>query len=1335
MRDQCSVFWDQLSALLRKAKVTRQRRYWRVVLELLLPLLLVSPLAVVRAVSHETLVPAKTNVDRAVHLGDPFKTKYASRLCRGGLFGIAPADGIGKQFRRFLRGRFDISGTWPKLRPFQGSTDIEAYIAASDYGDEELRPMLCGAVIFGVKPNHGGIEYTIRLNGTIAGNRGAVCGGVDTRRITGGRAIDTQMTSKDWYLCSGFLALQNLVDEFLMSRNQLQWQLDVSMVPFPTPSRLSHTGLQLAQQLLTLIITLFFAFMAGQITGQVVLERERKLLETMRLTGLRDCAWFAAHTLNALPPFAFYGFEFAVVLSVGLFSRSSALLVGIFFMTASSSIAAMALCAASIFDVAKTASLASVVGVFAITRIPLEGSAACLLPPVGLVQGINRIVELELEDRGLNWHTFWQASGQSQSGAALVGILGFDILMYLVLWAYLERVVPHQFGTAPCPWYRPWQVTSSAEAGRPAQGPRRRAVRSGAGIVEDAMPVACVVEAISLRKEYELGGHGGALRMVAVEHLDLGMAENEILALLGHNGAGKSTTVGMLTGALRPTRGAVYIRGFDVSKQAAEARQYVGVCMQTEALFDELTASDHLHLASALRRVDPSQEAAAEDLLHDVGLHKVAAARTPAGALPAGQRRALSVALAFVGKPHFIVLDEPTSGMDPFVRRRMWELLKRHRTGRAICLSTHYMDEAEMLGDQVCILSRGALQCYGSPDWLKVRLGSGYTLTLSRLEDATSSLEDSAKAAVDLAQRSVPKEVRQGVLSSCGGSEVTIRVPFSASRSLPELLRSLDSQKAKLGLGSLTVSATTLEELFLRLADGVQEASARAPAMPLPTSSKASLSNTTRSTTTTIMSSDSAASFEHLLGELAAAPSRPTNFQLGTALLMKRWQSARRNTRSLLCVCLLPLFFNLLGLASIAASFELDSPPLELMGTAEDLAAGSPGLTVAYTSEGGKLWGALQRRRSLELLEAGVKAGLWRGADYILENATMRRATSPRNWQKDLIADASFINAPSDGVETTDLSKYQEMKAKGAPDFVIRKVMEKDGLPGDMVDRVMDGAGGDISPTRASLTAGLQNKVQLSMDPLNNRMSAQFEFGRAPLRVDTSRPEHLREELASCAAGGAAQVAAAEEAMVRLDSETKRNLQAMQDGGAPLMAQRAYLDQMGLAPDEVSALVASTSTEEVPPEQAMQLIRCAMWQSFAVALLNRTQEAAFGAYKFETVDLGARRARVAVFYNTSAPHTAPLFLGLLRQATGAATSASSKRASLPQAGVVVRNWPLPLTTLQRNKAFSAQGFSFLTMSLIGAAFLPASSAADAAQEIWSGAWKQRQLVFLQKYSW
>lgn len=207
------------------------------------------------------------------------------------------------------------------------------------------------------------------------------------------------------------------------------------------------------------------------------------------------------------------------------------------------------------------------------------------------------------------------------------------------------------------------------------------------------------------------------------------MYNGQIFALLGHNGAGKSTTISMLTGLLTKSTGSARIFDNDLFNQMSQVRNYMGVCPQHDVLFDMLTPEEHLDIFYDFKGGDPARKA--EEILSlivDVGLAPDKSKQ--AGRLSGGNRRKLSVAIAICGNSRLVLLDEPTAGMDLSARRSLWDMLKNYRNNRIIILTTHYMDEADVLGDRIGIMAKGKIRCLGSSLFLKNRFGAGYKLTM-----------------------------------------------------------------------------------------------------------------------------------------------------------------------------------------------------------------------------------------------------------------------------------------------------------------------------------------------------------------------------------------------------------------------------------------------------------------------------------------------------------------------------------------------------------------------------------------------------------------------------
>jgi ABC-2 type transport system ATP-binding protein len=217
----------------------------------------------------------------------------------------------------------------------------------------------------------------------------------------------------------------------------------------------------------------------------------------------------------------------------------------------------------------------------------------------------------------------------------------------------------------------------------------------------------------------ELTKHFGQIK--AIEGLNLHINQGEVFGLLGPNGAGKTTTVQMLNTLTLPTSGTAEICGLDVVREANKVKRLIGVCPQEINLDKELTACENLRIHGLLHRMEGIQQRINE-LLGWCGLSERAThlLKTFSG----GMRRRLLVARSIMHRPKVLFLDEPTVGLDPQVRRQIWDLIRDlKRQGVTILLTTHYIEEAEMLCQRVGILNHGKLIALGTSSELKAKVG------------------------------------------------------------------------------------------------------------------------------------------------------------------------------------------------------------------------------------------------------------------------------------------------------------------------------------------------------------------------------------------------------------------------------------------------------------------------------------------------------------------------------------------------------------------------------------------------------------------------------------
>jgi ABC-2 type transport system ATP-binding protein len=200
----------------------------------------------------------------------------------------------------------------------------------------------------------------------------------------------------------------------------------------------------------------------------------------------------------------------------------------------------------------------------------------------------------------------------------------------------------------------------------------------------------------------------------AVDDLSLSVLRGEIFGLLGPNGAGKTSTLATIEGLRRPAAGSVRIAGHDISGGATAAvKLLLGVQLQTSAMFSELRLTELLELYAALYEIFPTKAQLIE-LLERFGLSQKANAR--AEQLSGGQQQRLALALAVINNPQIVLLDEPTTGLDPQARRGVWAIIRRMQTeGRTVLLTTHSMEEAQELCDRIGIVDSGKLIALGTP--------------------------------------------------------------------------------------------------------------------------------------------------------------------------------------------------------------------------------------------------------------------------------------------------------------------------------------------------------------------------------------------------------------------------------------------------------------------------------------------------------------------------------------------------------------------------------------------------------------------------------------------
>ncbi|XP_073988182.1 phospholipid-transporting ATPase ABCA1-like isoform X1 [Rhodnius prolixus] len=644
------------------------------------------------------------------------------------------------------------------------------------------------------------------------------------------------------YITYGFAYLQDLIDYSIISEQTGRRDLPgIIFQQFPYPCYISDEFIMVISTTFPMFLVLSWSYSFTMIVKSIVYEKEQRLKETMRVMGLGNgihwIGWFVdslipmSVTLVALvlilvygkvfinsDPFVLYLFLFCYTLA----TIAQAFLISVFFSKANLAAA----CAGIIFIIFYLPYLFLARWMAYLT--PLHKTLLSLSANVALGVGASYIASYEEQGVGMQWANIQRSPiyNDEFNLVSVMYMLIVDFVIYLVLTWYVEAVFPGQYGI-PRPWYFPFTLSywSGKEVTKVlADNESVRENASNVNFEKDPTDLNAGVIVNSLRKVFRNG-------KVAVNDISIKFYEGQITSFLGHNGAGKTTTISMLTGLFPPTSGTAVINGFDIRTDMNKVRNNLGLCPQHNVLFNRLTVEEHLWFYGMLRcgssRKAEMIKNEIEEMLVDLGLpHKRDALSST---LSGGMQRKLSVAVAFIGGSRTIILDEPTSGVDPYSRRSIWELLIKYKRGKTVILTTHYMDEADLLGDRIAIIANGKLICCGTSLFLKRTFGSGYHLTIER---ASYTLNAPSEGQVEGNQKKSPnnssvedltKLIQQSVPSAEFlehiGNEVLYVLPEKDISRLSALCNSLDVNLSNYKIVSYGVSDTSLEEIFIRVAE------------------------------------------------------------------------------------------------------------------------------------------------------------------------------------------------------------------------------------------------------------------------------------------------------------------------------------------------------------------------------------------------------------------------------------------------------------------------------------------------------------------------------------
>ncbi|KAN0050678.1 hypothetical protein ACTA71_003823 [Dictyostelium dimigraforme] len=641
----------------------------------------------------------------------------------------------------------------------------------------------------------------------------------------------SQRSDSQIYLRHYFTQIQTAVDQAIFMAQNVEIPMLVTGQRFPNPYiHLWQTWTDGRNMILKetggiFITAAIFVGLFTTITN-MVMEKESKILEAMKIMGLHSLPYYVSITISSC-----YTIIPSAVIVIAVLKGSQLIwstqwyILTIILILFSITLILLAFILSKFFNRSKFAGLVCFLIVLilaglgvAVNHINVSTGVKlifCLLSPaaISLANYSMSMKDLELVKMvNPDWSII-------VSENQIIGMLILDVVLYATLVWYIDNIISGEFGQSK-PFYffltkRYWckkgdsdifDISKAIESPLYLRKKQHMEYNSSQDFeFNEIHSSKATIQIRKLRKEFKTGDG----KRVAVDDLSIDMYQDRIHCFLGPNGSGKSTTIGMLTGLITCTSGSALINGFDINQNIDMVRKNIGVVLQQDIIWDNLTVLEHLIFYAQLKGYSDLKEAKKEatQMGIDVGLE--IKLHSKAGTLSGGQKRKLCLGIAFIGpNSNILFLDEVTSGLDPLSRSEVQDFIISKKKGRTIILSTHYMDEADLLGDTISIIAHGKLKCNGSPLFLKNRFGVGYLLTITK-----KSGEFEKESVMEITN----KYIKEAHVLSDAGTELSIRLPMESLPMFSQYFKHLEDCKDQLLIDSYGISISTLEEVFLKI--------------------------------------------------------------------------------------------------------------------------------------------------------------------------------------------------------------------------------------------------------------------------------------------------------------------------------------------------------------------------------------------------------------------------------------------------------------------------------------------------------------------------------------
>uniref|UniRef100_A0A7I5E7E1 ABC transporter domain-containing protein n=1 Tax=Haemonchus contortus TaxID=6289 RepID=A0A7I5E7E1_HAECO len=745
---------------------------------------------------------------------------------------------------------------------------------------------------------------------------------------------------RDWddsYYSYGFLWLQDIIERSIISimTGLTVVEPGAGMEEMAYPCFRYDRFLVDMQSVIPLLLALSYIFTFATLVENIVYEKEHGITEVMHSMGADTVmVWFSA-LLSTLPLVAFTNLVNVTLFFYKntIFRTTSASVVMCLLMSYTISVLAMAFFLSSLYSHTRMATSCSTI-LFLVCTMPgtyltiREQSTfrvssdwmiglSSIFPPSAFEMAIRNLLFAERSGIKVSWTSLFESLGHSSTVftvGVLMVVISVESGVFFALALYIVKVFPGNQGIE-FRWYFP--VTSFIDKSSDEVSTEVITLSESEISDEQVEPFdeRCGVQLKGVVKKYVNRG----ARNYAVKDVTMTFQKNEVTVLLGENGAGKSTTIRMISGHISPTSGVIIVEGKEIG---GSTRVQVGLCPQHNVLFPSLTVFEHLRFYSALKNPELSQKEIARasmDMIVDLRLEDKCDEN--ASSLSGGMQRRLCIGIAFIAGSKTVILDEPTAGIDPFARRAIWDLILKYKEGHTIIIATHYMEEADILGDRIAILSEGTLRAMDTPIGLKKEFGNGYRLTVKLKSKKCDTLDEFL-----LWLKGYGDKV---VVLDCYRGQAELGLPDWSNSQVVAMLANIEKccNSIDFPIQTYSINDSTLEEVFLKLVGR--------------SSSKGSIRTFEDQST-------SQEFFDFSSFERYSPHSMARIWRRFIAQTRKRVLFSLRNWRTLFSQLIIPVWFVILGMGVALPSVTFVTyPPIE-MSTAQYVNLSKSDIVVPY---------------------------------------------------------------------------------------------------------------------------------------------------------------------------------------------------------------------------------------------------------------------------------------------------------------------------------------------------------------------------------------------------